>query len=77
MKHLNFKIIIYILTATFVLGCNKNDSDNFNYIPEEEPVKIVQIDLKTDKAVYAPGEQVVFSAAQFSGSVSVKYKYLN
>ncbi|MFO7673184.1 MAG: glycoside hydrolase family 66 protein [Lutibacter sp.] len=77
MKHLNFKIIIYILTATFVLGCNKNDSDNFNYIPEEEPVKIVQIDLKTDKAAYAPGEQVVFSAAQFSGSVSVKYKYLN
>ncbi|MFZ2282285.1 MAG: glycoside hydrolase family 66 protein [Lutibacter sp.] len=59
------------------MGCNKNDSDNFNYITEEEPVKIVQIELKTDKAAYAPGEQVLFSAAQFSGSVSVKYKYLN
>ena len=77
MKHFNFKIIIYLLAATFLMGCNKNDSDNFNYIPEEEPVKIVQIELKTDKAAYAPGEQVLFSAGQFSGSVSVKYKYLN
>lgn len=77
MRRFNFKIIIYLLATTFLMGCNKNDSDNFNYITEEEPVKIVQIELKTDKAAYAPGEQVLFSAAQFSGSVSVKYKYLN
>ncbi len=77
MRCFNFKIIIYLLATTFLMGCSKNDSDNFNYITEEEPVKIVQIELKTDKAAYAPGEQVLFSAAQFSGSVSVKYKYLN
>ncbi|OGS72662.1 MAG: cycloisomaltooligosaccharide glucanotransferase [Flavobacteria bacterium RIFCSPLOWO2_12_FULL_35_11] len=77
MKYFNFKIIIYLLAATLTIGCNKSDSENFDYTPEEEPVKIVQIELKTDKAAYVPGEQVVFSAAQFSGSVSVKYKYLN
>ncbi len=77
MKCSNFKTVIYLLAATLTIGCNKNDSENFNYTPEEEPVKIIQIELKTDKAAYTPGELVVFSATQFSGSVTVKYKYLN
>ncbi|MDO9509829.1 MAG: glycoside hydrolase family 66 protein [Candidatus Magasanikbacteria bacterium] len=63
--------------ATFVYGCNKNDAEDFHYTPEEEPVKIVQIDLKTDKAAYAPGEKVVFLATQVSGNITIKYKYLH
>ena len=50
MKYFNFKIIIYLLAATLTIGCNKSDSENFDYTPEEEPVKIVQIELKTDTA---------------------------
>lgn len=65
------------MVATLVYGCNKNDTEEFQYTPEEEPATIVQIDLKTDKAAYAPGEKVVFLATQVPGNVTVKYKYLN
>lgn len=77
MKCLKFKIIICLIVATLISGCNKNDAEEFQYTPEEEPVNIVQIDLKTDKSVYAPGEKVVFLATQVSGNITIKYKYLH
>ena len=65
------------MVATLVYGCNKNDAEEFQYTPEEEPATIAQIDLKTDKSAYSPGEKVVFLATQVSGNITVKYKYLN
>jgi len=65
------------MVATLVYGCNKNDAEEFQYTPEEESATIAQIDLKTDKSAYSPGEKVVFLATQVSGNITVKYKYLN
>jgi len=76
MTSFNFKILICLLAISLINSCHKNDSEVINYIPGEQ-VKIVQIELKTDKAAYAPGEKVVFLATQVPGNVTIKYKYLN
>lgn len=75
MNCFNFKILIYLMVA-ILSSCEKDDADEINYIPEEE-VKIVQIEVKTDKAAYAPGEQVVFFVDKVSANMTIKYKYLN
>lgn len=67
----------------FLIGCGKG-KDNPAPIPTEPPAnpttpQYSRIDLSTDKAVYSPGSDVVFTidATQLPSGAKVRYKYLH
>ncbi|WP_299524890.1 glycoside hydrolase family 66 protein [uncultured Lutibacter sp.] len=76
MKKYLIKILCCLLVLIFLSNCSKNNNEDINYIPEEI-VEIVEINIKTDKAVYAPGEKIVFSSDNAYSNITIKYKYLN
>ncbi|MCW3807503.1 glycoside hydrolase family 66 protein [Plebeiibacterium marinum] len=83
MKFLN-KVLIITIFCGILMACN--DSNN---VPEPDEIPEVPANIETpdfqnvyissDKACYAPGEQVSFSlsAGTMPSSLKVRYKYLN
>lgn len=66
--------MIYPLLMLLFICCNEEDK-SFNYVPEEGNTAN-EIIIKTDKARYAPGESVVFTANKTIENFTIRYKYL-
>ncbi|MFV5698844.1 glycoside hydrolase family 66 protein [Flavobacterium sp. ZT3R17] len=75
MKRKNASILKSLLLALLFINCDNNDK-SFNYTPEQTTTA-AQVVIKTDKAKYAPGDQVTFSVDKVSENSIVRYKYLN
>ncbi len=75
MKHSILNIFTY-LAFTFVFISCSNDPTSTT-IPDEPVVTVTSINIKTDKAKYAPGDAVSFTIDKLSENSTIRYKYLN
>lgn len=67
--------VILALLIVFISSCREND-DDFVYTPDD-PDAEVDIKVVTDKAKYAPGSVVSFTADKIAEDITIRYKHLN
>ncbi|OCB71303.1 endo-dextranase [Flavobacterium glycines] len=75
MKLIKTNNCFFLLMALLFLHCTKAE-DTFNYIPEENQL-LTEVILKTDKAKYAPGDVISFTANKVLSGFTIRYKHLN
>lgn len=75
MKKINLNKFKYLLITFLFINCDTKGT-SFNYTPEQITTS-TKVVIKTDKAKYSPGEQVVFNVDKISENSIIRYKYLN